>query len=245
MKEAHYLGHVIGRGQIKPDPKKVQAVRDYPTLVTKKDVRAFLGLTGYFRRFIPQFATLAAPLTDLTRKGKPDKVEWNMPCETAFRKKKDMLQGSAVLKVAEPDHPFILQTDASDRGLDAVLSQKTADGVEFPVAYASRKLFPREINYSVIEKECLTIVWALKIFHTYLYGRNFTIETDHQPLAWLHRMKNTNVRLTRWTHLIQPYYFTLKHRSGSQNGNADGLSRGPSVDKDVGSMLQSNSSPPS
>ena len=130
---------------------------------------------------MPQFATIAAPLTDLTKKGKPDRVQWNATCEGAFQKLKEMLQGPAVVKVAEPDCPFILQTDASDRGLGAVLSQKTADGVEFPVAYASRKLFPREVKYTVIEKECLAIVWSLRVFHTYLYGNTFTVETDHQP----------------------------------------------------------------
>ena len=145
------------------------------------------------------------------------------------------------MRVAEPNKPFVLQTDASDLGLGTVLSQRGDDGQEHPVAYASRKLFPRETRYSVIEKECLAIVWALKFFHAYLYGRTFSIETDHQPLAWLHRMKNANARLTRWGLAAQPYSFVIKHRSESQNGNADGLLRGPSSGDD-GSMSQSHPS---
>ena len=94
------------------------------------------------------------------------------------------------------------------------------------MAFASRKFLPREKNYSVIEKECLAIVWSLQVFHVYLYGQKFTIETDHQPLSWLERMKNNNQRLTRWALAVQPYCFEICHHSGHKNGNADGLSRG-------------------
>lgn len=179
---------------------------------------------GYYRRFVPQFATIAAPLTDLTKKRKADKVAWDHKCDTAFKKLKEILIQEPVLGVVDPSKPFVLQTDASNLGLGAVLSQQGVNG-EHPVAYASRKLLPREVKYSVIEKECLAIVWALRLFHVYLYGQDFTIETDHQPLSWLGRMKNSNNRLSRWSLSIQPYRFTLKYRKGSENANADGLSR--------------------
>ena len=130
-----------------------------------------------------------------------------------------------VLKVVEPDKPYILQTDASELGLGAVLSQ-LKDGEEHPVAFVSRKLLPREKNYSVIEKECLAIVWSLQMFYVYLFGQRFTIETDHQPLSWLEKMKNANQRLTRWALAVQPFCFEIHHRRGSLNKNADGLSRG-------------------
>ena len=166
-------------------------------------------------------------MTALLKKGLPDKIRWTPQADGAFKQLKKILLGPTILKVAEPEKPFTLQTDALDQGLGAVLSQEGEDGLEHPVTYASRKLLPRETRYSVIEKECLAIVWALKCFHTYLYGRSFTIETDHRPLAWLDRMKNANARLTRCTIMLQPYRFTIGHRKGSQNGNADGLSRGP------------------
>ena len=131
-----------------------------------------------------------------------------------------------VLKVADPERPFILQTDVSECGLGAVLSQEDESGQEHPVAFVSRKLFPREMSYSVIE-ECLAVVWALSYFNVYLEGQTFTVQTDHQPLAWLQKMKNANQRLTRWALAVQPYRLTVRHRKGSDNGNADGLSRGP------------------
>ncbi len=132
-----------------------------------------------------------------------------------------------VLWIADPSEPFILQTDASERGLGAVLSQEDTEGFDHPVAFIRRKLLPREQNYAAVEKECLAIVWALKVFHTHLYGQSFKIQTDHEPMTWLHRTKGTNARLIRWSLAIQPYHFSLVHRKGPANGNADGLSRGP------------------
>ena len=225
--EVHYLGHVIGRGTVKPDPQKLEAVNSYPVPVSKKEVRAFLGLAGYYRRFVPHFATIAELLTDLTKGRNPDQVKWNDRCEKAFCTLKELLLTPPVLKVAEANKQYVLQTDASEQGLGAVLSQLEENGEEHPVAFASRKLLPREKNYSLVEKECLAIVWSLQMFHVYLYGQRFVIETDHQPLSWLHRMKNSNQRLTRWALAIQPYCFEMHHRSGSKNGNADGLSQGP------------------
>ena len=225
--EVHYLGHVIGGGTVKPDPQKLEAVNNYPRPVSKKEVRAFLGLAGYYRRFVPHFATIAEPLTELTKGRNPDQVKWNEQCGEAFRKLKELLSTPPILKVAEPSKQYVLQTDASEQGLGAVLSQIRENGEEHPVAFTSRKFLPREKNYSVIEKECLAIVWSLQVFHVYLYGQKFSIETDHQPLSWLGRMKNNNQRLTRWALSIQPYCFEMRHRSGSSNNNADGLSRGP------------------
>ena len=219
--EVHYLGHVIGGGKVKPDPQKLNAVRDYLTPTSKKEVRAFLGLAGYYRRFVSHFTTIAEPLTELTKGKNPDKVKWTDNCEAAFRKLKELLTTPPVLKVIEPDKPYILQTDASELGLGAVLSQLEDNGEEHPVAFASRKLLPREKNYFIIEKECLAIVWSLQVFHVYLFGQKFIVETDHQPLSWL---ENTNQCLTRWALGVQPYCLEIRHRRGSMNKNADGLS---------------------
>ena len=240
QREVHYLGHCISNGQVRPDPIKLQAIGDYPVPIKKKNVRAFLGLAGYYRRFVPHFATIAAPLTNLTSKNQPEQVLWNKDCDSAFKQLKEILISPPVLCVAEPTRQFILQTDASGQGLGAVLSQPDDDGQDHPVAYASRKLLPREQRYSVIEKECLAIVWALKVYNVYLYGQDFVVQTDHQPLSWLQRMKNNNPRLTRWALAVQPYKMTVSHRRGSHNGNADGLSRGPVENNSE--MLSSNPS---
>ena len=119
---------------------------------------------------------------------------------------------------------FILQTDASERGIGAVLSQCDENGTEHPVAFYSRKLLPREVKYSTIEKECLAIKAATHNFRVYLLGRKFTIQTDHRALEWLDRLKDNNARLTRWSLALQPYQFVVRYRAGSANNNADGLS---------------------
>ena len=223
-KEICYLGHLIGGGQLRPDPTKIEAVQNYPTPTLKKDVRSFLGLAGYYRRFIPHFADLSAPLTVLTKNGQPEKIVWTRQCEEAFRNLKTALIGPCVLQIAVPTEAFLLQTDASGVGLGAVLSQGK-NGEERPVAYASRKLLPRESHYAVIERECLAIVWAVKYFHVYLCGQQFTLQSDHKPLKWLQQMANSNPRLMRWALELQPYHFQVDHQPGCSIGNADGLSR--------------------
>jgi hypothetical protein len=219
-----YLGHIIGGGDIRPDPQKVEAVVNFQRPITKRDVRSFLGLIGYYRKFLKDFSNKAAPLTALTKKGQPDRVNWSEECEASFRVLKQHMVCAPVLYVADPQKPFVLQTDASDMGLGAVLSQEH-DNEEHPVAFASRKLSPAEKKYSTIEKECLALVWGIRYFHVYLFGNRFKAETDHQPLKWLHQMQNSNNRLTRWALALQPYNFTLQHRAGFQNANADALSR--------------------
>lgn len=225
-----YLGHVVGSGVVRPEPSKVHAVLAFPIPVTKTHVRAFLGLTGYYRRFIPNFASLAAPLSDLTKKSAPMQVEWDHQCNKAFEDLKNCLCSSPVLQSPDFEKQFILQTDASDRGLGAVLSQRDNHGVDHPVAYYSRKLLPREQRYSTIEKECLAIKVSMHHFRTYLMGRKFTVETDHRALLWMDRLKDSNSRLTRWSLSLQPFDFTVEHRKGPNNANADGLSRMPWVE---------------
>ena len=152
MRECVYLGYVVGNGQVKPDPEKVKAVREYPVPITKKQVRGFLGLSGYYRRFIDGYASIAIPLTDLTKKCLPDKVLWTAECEKAFITLKRALCRSPVLANPDFSKEFILQTDVSNQGVGAVLSQVGEDGLEKPISYFSRKLLPREARYSTIEK---------------------------------------------------------------------------------------------
>ena len=222
--ECVYLGHIVGSGSVKPEMDKTDAIRQFPTPQTKKDVHSFLGITGYYRRFVANYSDIAAPLTDLTKKNAPNKVSWTPSCEQAFNTLKERLCSEPILKSPDFECPFILQTDASEYGVGAVLSQQTEDGQEHPVAYWSRKLLPREKRYSTIEKECLAIKLAVGAFRVYLLGRPFSIETDHRSLTWMERLKHTNSRLARWSLALQPFHFTIKHRAGKDNGNADALS---------------------
>ena len=225
MSECGYLGHIIGSGRVCPESAKIEAVQNFEQPTTKTRVRFFLGLTGYYRKFIPDYATIAAPLSDLTSKAKPNQVVWTPECADAFDRLRHILCSFPVLKSPEWDKPFILQTDASGRGVGAVLSQAGDDGGDRPVAYFSRKLLPREERYSTIEKECLAIKLGVQAFHVYLVGCTFVIQTDHRSLEWLNRMKGMNARLTRWSLMLQNYDFRIEYRTGRKNGNADGLSR--------------------
>ncbi|XP_063041160.1 uncharacterized protein LOC134436063 [Engraulis encrasicolus] len=159
--ETNYLGYTIGCGLVKPQEAKVKAIRDWPRPITKKQVRSFLGLANYYRRFIANFATIAAPLTDLTTKRHSRMVKWNPSAEDAFVALKQALCSSPVLVAPDFKKEFLVQTDASEVGLGAVLAQ-VHEGEEHPILYLSRKLLPREKNYSTVEKECLAITWALE-----------------------------------------------------------------------------------
>eukprot|EP00795_Rhopilema_esculentum_P005569 gene5569-9573_t len=225
MNEAHYLGHIVGNGKVRPEADKVKAVRDFLRPESKKQVRSFLGLTGYYRKFIPSYANIAAPLTDLTKKEVKGTIQWTDDCENAFRRLKKALRSSPVLRSPDYSKEFLLQTDASDRGLGAVLSQIGDDNEEHPVMYLSRKLLDRERRYAVVEKECLAIVWAIQQLRVYLYGRKFSIQTDHNALKWLDQMKEKNSRLTRWSLALQMYNYRVEYRRGQDNSNADTLSR--------------------
>ena len=227
MTKCIYLGHIVGGGQVEVETAKVQAIQEFGVPRTKKEVRSFLGLTGYYRKFIPSYSSVASPLTDLTRKCMPNQVVWTPECAAAFEKLKSLLCSAPVLQAPNFEKQFIVQTDASERGVGAVLSQLDESGADHPVAYFSRKLLPREERYSTVEKECLAVKLGIQAFRVYLLGKPFVVQTDHRALQWLDRVKESNSRLTRWSLSLQPYQFELAYRPGSQNGNADGLSRGP------------------
>lgn len=225
MTEVQYLGHRVGGGTLRPEPDKVEAITAWPTPTTKKQVMSFLGTAGYYRKFVPHYSTLAKPLTDLTKKKLPLQVKWTPDTEQAFLALKSALASHPVLQAPDFKRRFIVQTDASNFGLGAVLSQVNESGEEHPVVFLSRKLLPREVAYATIEKECLALVWSLQKLQSYLYGRDFTIITDHNPLRWLHRVAGDNGKLLRWSLILQQYNFTIQHRKGAEHGNADGLSR--------------------
>ena len=226
--ETRYLGYQLGRGEVRPQVDKVEAIQNCPRPRTKKEVRSFLGLVGWYRRFVPRFATIATPLTALTCKDQRNPVTWSDDCETAFRTLKAHLCSSPVLRSPDFNQRFLVQVDASAVGLGAVLAQGDL-GEEHPILYLSRKLQPPETRYSTVEKEGLAIKWGLESLRYYLLGREFDLETDHRALTWINSMKDHNSRLTRWYLSLQPFRFTVRHRSGKANVVADYLSRLPHI----------------
>ena len=222
---AKYLGHIISNVTVQPDPDKLAAVASFPQPRTKKEVRSFLGLPGYYRRFIPAFSSLPKPLSDLTKKDASATPQWDTSCQAAFDRLKSLLCSKPVLMSSDFDQPFVLETDASGIGIGAVLSQDDADSHRHPNAYYLWKLLPRETRYSVVEKEALAVRDATCHFRVYLLGREILVITDHRALEWLQACKDSNPRLIRWSLHLQCFKFTVRHRPGRLNGNADALSK--------------------
>ena len=194
------LGHNTVGQMVRPQADKIQATRDAPRPSTKRQIKSFLGLAGFYRRFIPNFLSIASPLTDLTKKNRPNSIkDWQDYHERVFQTLKNRLTSSPILRlpVFQEGKPFVLRTDASDIGLGAVVLQDFEGEGRLPIAYASKKLLPWERNYSVIEKECLGIIWGVEKFRKYLYGVEFLLETDHKPLSYMQTAKVLNSRIMR------------------------------------------------
>ena len=167
-----------------------------PRPTSKKELRSFLGLVGYYRDFIPNFAAIAVPLTDLTKKGQPNHVVWGDMQENAYQSLKEHLCKDPILHLPDSSKQYVLQTDASNVGMGAVLMQ-AHNWILFPVCYASKKLKDSERKYSTMEKECLAIGWGLKKFLNYLYGTEFLLQTDHQQLKYLNTANYLNSRIIK------------------------------------------------
>ncbi|KAL9958151.1 hypothetical protein ACROYT_G035126 [Oculina patagonica] len=197
-----FLGHQLQCGLVGLHEDNVAKIRDAPRPTTKKQIRSFMGLAGYYRDFIPNFAAVVAPLSDLTRKGQPNRVEWGEAQERAYQSVKAHLTSTPILHLPDLSKTYYLRTDASDNGIGAVLMQEH-EGKLFPVCYASKKLSNAERNYSTIEKECLAIVWGIKRFPLDLYGVRFVLQTDHEPLKYMNSAKFVNSRLMRWAIFLQ------------------------------------------
>jgi RNase H-like domain found in reverse transcriptase/Reverse transcriptase (RNA-dependent DNA polymerase)/Integrase zinc binding domain len=231
-----FLGHQVSGDGVATDKAKLEKLQSLPKPTDVSSVRRFLGLASYYRRFVPDFADVAVPLTNLTKK----KVafNWTEECQNAFDKIKDLLVKAPVLAFPAFDREFILHCDASDAGLGAVLSQLDADGAERPIAFASRVLEPRESNYSATERELLALVWAYNHFKPYLFRARFKAFTDHNALLWLSTSFESNPRLTRWWLLLSELDFELKYRPGAENIPPDILSRDAEGIKAAAQALQ-------
>ena len=228
QKEVKFLGHVISQNSIKTNPEAVSAIKCWirPVAGSKKAitaVRSFLGMAGWYRKFIPNFADLARPLFQLTKK---DAVfEWTDECQRAFESIRDKLTSSPVLAVADANKSYILHTDASDHAMGAVLMQEDDDGHLHPIAYASKTFNDAQQNYDTTETEALAIIWALQHFNTYCEGHKYTLMTDHQALSFIRTNKDSSKRIHRWQVLLQAYQVDIYYKKGSSNHAADLLSR--------------------
>ncbi|XP_039757370.1 uncharacterized protein K02A2.6-like [Pararge aegeria] len=229
-----YLGHVISKTGVHTCPDKIKAIVKTPAPTNVSELRAFIGLIMYYSKFIKNVSTVMAPLYSLLKAGVA--FEWSRECENAFAMVKKQLVSSDVLVHYSIDLPLILTTDASSVGIGAVISQLTAEG-ERPVAFSSRSLSSSERAYSQIDREALSIVFGVRKFHQYLYGRKFTLRTDHKPLTFIFGNKvgipvMAASRLQRWAVLLSGYNYDIEFVSSSKNC-ADALSRLPSHSSNI------------
>lgn len=223
-----FLGYIITDEGIKPNEKKIEVIRKYPEPKNLKQLRGFLGMIGYYRRFVKDFAKIAKPLTKLLR-GEGDSksvrsINLNLDEKMCFETMKQILTSNDILTYPDFSKPFCLTTDASDYAIGAVLSQGNP-GNDRPIHFASRTLNKTEESYSATEKELLAIVWALKAFRGYLYGQKVKIFTDHQPLTYNLSPKTSNRKLMNWRNFIEEHDYEITYKPGKSNVVADALSR--------------------
>lgn len=221
-----YLGYVVDSVGLRTDPEKVEAILNYPIPSNRKDLKRFLGTATWYRRFVPNFSTVAGPLNKLTskKKGAPP-FKWTEEADLAFHKLKESLVSAPVLSCPDYSLPFEVHTDASNYGIGGMLTQNI-DGKEHPIAYMSRSLSATEKNYSITERETLAVITAIEHWRCYLEnGKRFTVYTDHSAIKWFLSLSNPTGRLARWGVRLSVFDFEVKHRRGVDNVIPDALSR--------------------
>ena len=227
QREVRYLGHILSEHGIATDPEKTEVVKSWPISANVKELRSFVGLCSYYRRFIARFVDVAQPLYQCMK----GPFNWTLDCDGAFQKLKQLLTEAPLLGYPTADDSFVVDTDASLTGVGAVLSQ-VQDGKERVISYFSHRLSKAESNYCVTRRELLAVIKALRRFHPYLYGRAFTLRTDHAALRWLLNFKCPDGQTARWLQELQQYSFTVEHRCGLKHSNTDALSRRPCLIND-------------
>ena len=230
QERVQFLGHVIDAKGVHPSPEKVRAIVEAPAPTNVTELRSFLGMLQYYGKFLPNLSTLLHPLNNLLREGVC--WSWRSECQQAFEAAKQLLQSAEVLTHYDVNLPIKLACDASSYGIGAVISHVLPGGEERPIAFASRTLIGSEKNYAQLEKEALSIIFGVKKFHQYIYGRRFTLETDHKPLLTILGPKSAvptlaAARLQRWALILASHQYEVVYRKTSEHSNADGLSRLP------------------
>ncbi|GBG88063.1 hypothetical protein CBR_g46432 [Chara braunii] len=223
LSKISFLGYVVTRGGLRPDSRKVAAVKEAPVPTSLTQVRAFLGLASCYRRFIKDFVAIARPLTNLLRKDQP--LNWDAECQQAFATLKDALATTPILIRPDPSKQFILITDWQPEAISTILAQKGNDGREHVIEYASRTVPDERRNDSAPQGECYAVVWGIQHFHPYLYGQKFRLVTDHEPLLLLMKLTNYTGMIGRWAVRLQEYDFDIVHQKTERHDNEDGLTR--------------------
>ncbi|GBG76598.1 hypothetical protein CBR_g22477 [Chara braunii] len=223
LSEISFLGYVVTRGGLRPDSRNVAAVKEAPVPTSLTQVRSFLGLASYYRRFIKGFAAIARPLMNLLWKDQP--LSCDTECQQAFATLKDALAMAPILIRPDPLKQFILITDWQPEAISAILARKGNDGCEHVIEYASRTVPDERRNDSAPQGECYAVVWGIQHFHPYLYGQKLRLVTDHEPLLALKKLTNYTGMIGRWAVRLQEYDFDIVHRKKERHGNEDGLTR--------------------
>lgn len=223
-KSVRFLGHLVSEEGVETDPDKINTVSNWTIPRNKKQLRSFLGLCSYYRRFVSGFAAIARPLHKLCEKA--EKFQWSDEANNAFELLKTALTSTPILAYPQLGKTFILDTDASDFATGAVLSQEQ-EGEERVIAYMSKSLNAHERSYCVTRKELLAVIVALKKFHTYLYGQKVLLRTDNSAVSWMKNLKLPTGQMARWIQELGLYDITVVHRKGRKHSNADALSRAP------------------
>ncbi|GJP32390.1 hypothetical protein CLOM_g16984 [Closterium sp. NIES-68] len=222
LEKVQFLGHMVSAQGVRVDPKKIEAVRTWKTPENVKELQQFLGFANYYNRFVPQYAKIAAPLTNLLKKNTPYK--WEPKHQEAVEQLKQALTSAPVLILPDPERDYVIEADASDQAVGAVLMQDQGNGLQ-PIAYLSKKLHGAELNYPIHDKEALAIIIAFKAWRCYLEGRRTTVYTDHCSLKYLKTQPNLSRRQVRWIDFLETHFhYDIVYKPGHKN-KADALSR--------------------